>query len=472
MATQPTTTKLPTTNSGRRLNWLLIALPIVLFALTAMRFHNRSGDLEVYVEGGDRMVHGRPIFLRTGQPDAIQPPFTYPPFFAFVFIPIALLPESMHRTAWALVFTISLTAIFRMLYLCVRPLLPAEPGARRKALRIFWVGVALLAGRHVLSIWEVQSNDILTLLLTVTCVYAICRAKYLAAGLTAGVAAACKATPLFFAPVFVWQRRWGAAMCVGAATVGMTLLTDLATPSASGTPWVVSWYQGFLRNVKPGEAVDEPGGWPKWSEANQSLAGTLYRMMNAPEPFRTEERDVSIVTASPQTTKYVTMGSQLIVLGLVMWGTRNRRSAVSLARTAAADNELWLYRLGQGAIIVTAMPLLSPMSSKSHFGVLIVPVAYCLAAEWNGRRDALTRVLLVVMFAVGTLTVKGIVGNSLGRYILGYGTVTWCAVAGLLAAARTMQLQTRSWASLEIGGTATPLKAKPPVAVGPDRRAA
>jgi hypothetical protein len=106
--------------------------------------------------------------------------------------------------------------------------------------------------------------------------------------------------------------------------------------------------------------------------------------------------------------------------------------------------------LAHATIGATAMPLLSPMSSKSHFGVLLLPVAYCLAELWRRRRDPLVVGLLVVMFITGTLTVKGIVGTAGGRFILGYGTVTICALAAFAAAVRTSLCRRSAWAAAEL----------------------
>jgi hypothetical protein len=86
------------------------------------------------------------------------------------------------------------------------------------------------------------------------------------------------------------------------------------------------------------------------------------------------------------------------------------------------------------------MVLLSPMSSKSHFAVLLVPLAAALVVWLRVRRDLLLTVLLVGVFVLGTLLTKGLLGSKLGNVTLAYGSVTWTAFLALLAAMRAQQV--------------------------------
>ena len=79
------------------------------------------------------------------------------------------------------------------------------------------------------------------------------------------------------------------------------------------------------------------------------------------------------------------------------------------------------------------MVLLSPMSSKSHFCVLLMPIAFC-TAHWllHGRSRALATFGILV-FLVSTCTMKGLVGRETGGWLLAHGAVTWATVLTLLA---------------------------------------
>jgi hypothetical protein len=78
------------------------------------------------------------------------------------------------------------------------------------------------------------------------------------------------------------------------------------------------------------------------------------------------------------------------------------------------------------------MLLLSPMSSKAHYVVLVLPCMLFARALIERRRAGL-RLLLPLLLITGPLTSKGLTGKTLGDLTLAWGFPTWFALA-LLAA--------------------------------------
>jgi hypothetical protein len=419
-------------------------VPILIAAIYIVGLvdSQKKGELNVYLVAANRMLRGDPIYKPGYDPTSNTESFTYPPFFAFVFIPLALLPQAWQRPAWAMLLSTALVTILWLLQRCVSPGLRAKQNAPVVSTYIFWGLVALLGARHVLAIVEIQSHDALTLLLLMACVYSICQSRNKLAGMYAGLGTACKVTPLLFGPVFLWQRRWTAAACVVLAAMAATLLPDLLTPSRDGKLWVETWYRTFIANVHLGEPADLTDVWPKWNESNQSLPGTIYRLLNSSGD---ESRDVTAWNVGPHITTVVTLAVELWVFGLMLWAVWPQRAAGHLS-----NDERRFYWFGQCAVIVTAMPLLSPMSCKCHFGVLLLPISYCLADFLYRRKDFFVGGLLVIVFILGSLSVKGLLGFGLGQHMSAYGTVTWCALALLLAATRTLHLRAQSWAMVPL----------------------
>src|SRR5262249_12420910 len=169
---------------------------------------------------------------------------------------------------------------------------------------------------------------------------------------------------------------------------------------------------------------------------------TCYRLFTTPadDPDR---YDVSVATLDRTPLRLVTLGCQLAALAWLLWITRPRLTRPLIGA------ELAFARLGEGAAILTAMVLLSPTSIKTHFCVLLVPVAYCLADFLYRRRGRLVGAALAVSFVLGTLTVKGIVIKELGDRIMAYGTVTGCASALYWATGRVLLQRSRMAASQE-----------------------
>lgn len=411
-------------NSPRR---RILAVVIIAAAFVAGLISSLAKpytELPLYLQAGARMANGEPIY-RTD-----ERAFTYPPLFAVPFAPMSKLPGPAQRPLWYTINFVALALIVVRLRRRVVPLLRKGPPEW-----LFWGLVTLLAGRHILAVVENQSHDLLVFLCAFLAIDALCAARAKAAGLLAGLGTALKATPLLFAPLFLWQRRWAAAVCMFLVIVAGSFLPDVLYPARDGRSWNVSWYRTYLHHAKPGESASS-AAWSAWNQLNQSLAGTCYRLFTPP-PDDPDRHDVTLAALDRTSLKIVTLGCQLATFAWLLWLTRS-----SLTRHLHGE-ALACARLGEGAALLTAMVLLSPTSIKTHFCVLLVPITFCLADFLYRRRDALVGAALVISFVLGTLTVKGILAKDLGDRIMAYGTVTWCAVALYLATGRVLLQQAK-----------------------------
>jgi hypothetical protein len=279
----------------------------------------------------------------------------------------------------------------------------------------------------VSSCFENQSNDLFIVLLVALCADAAARAREAASGALAGLGAALKATPLLFLPVFLGQRRWRASLGLVVALGAVTLLPDALRPRPDGQLWAVAWYRTFVRGVAPGEPVAKVGGaWAKTNILNQNLAGTLYRLSTPVVEDGDMQVDASVWRPSPGLLKAVTLAAQLLVLALVAWAAWPGRTRAG-APPADADWRRW----GEASAVACGMVLLSPMSSKSHFAILMLPISFCLIECFWRRRSVVLVVHLVLILAFGALTTKGIWGRTLGNDLQAHGTVTWTALFAL-----------------------------------------
>lgn len=419
--------------------YAVLGLVVVLGAIAFLR--KSSSELPVYILGAQRMLQGAEIYLTSD-----DKPFTYPPFFALPFVPLAWLPEPAWRPVWYVITLGVLWVIVAQLRRFFAPDFALAPRARR----LFWLLVAIVGGRHVLAIFENQSHDMLVLLCTVGASLAWARGGDSRAGAWAGLGAACKATPGLFAVPFVLQGSWRASGAAVAVGVVATLLPDVVLPRTDGQLWVQAWAHTMLAGVRPGATAELSGTWTAGSVLNQSLSGTVYRLTTPVVPGGTSpwEIDVALLALGDTARRAVLLVAQLSVLGMVAWVARP--GVVKRAPLHFRD-----LRLAQAAAVACGMVLLSPMSSKSHFGVLVLPVVVVAGIVCRGRRDRWLIGLFVLMFVAGTATTKGVVGSRLGNILLGYGAVTWTAVLALVATVRVVALLLRP----EGGATVAP----PPV---------
>ena len=395
----------------------------------AYRAQGEDRELPVYVTGGERMAAGQEIY-RAG---ADKKPFTYPPFAAVPFVPFALLPESWQPPAWFCVNFLIVLGVCRWLHRWGRR---EWPGAGPPRLGWYWVLLLLLGVHHVLSVFTNQSHDLLIAGAVALVAAAWCRERSSAA-IWAGVGGAVKATPLLFLGLFVLRLRPLAVGLLLGTFAALSLLPDWWFPRADGRWWLQAWYEVNLRGLDVGGPARAAGAWNAHSFLNQSLSGTLTRLLTpVTEPGKFVDEHVVLAALSPAACKNVLLAAQLAVLGVIALGVRGAGNAIR----GAGDPRAMQNTLGLGEVAAFAcgMVLLSPQSSKSHFCVWLFPAAYLADRVLRGRRDAWLWILLVLAILLGPLTGKTIVGTEFGNRLNAFGNVTWCTVVLLLATVRSL----------------------------------
>jgi hypothetical protein len=412
---------------------LLIAIAAVAVGVGMVVFvrkgTTKGSELPVYTTGAARMLDGEEIYRPSD-----EKPFTYPPFFAVPFMPLAGCPAEPPRpaayiAAWYLVNVAALAWIAAIVQ---RRLFAAAIRGRAPPVALFWSITAVLAARHVSAVFENQSHDLLVFLLVALGADAFCRLREARAGAWLGIAAACKATPLLFGWPWLLQRRALALGGLAAGAAAATLLPDVLFPRADGQLWVAAWYHAFLSSVRLGATASAAGAWNAHSFLNQSLSGTLHRLLTPVESGGPFVLEVALVHLGGGARTAVTALASLAVLAVIGLCCRP-----SLGRGLSGE-QLARRRFGEASAVLCGMVLLSPMSSKSHFCVLLFPIAHCVD-RYLRARDRLTGAALVLLLLLGPCTMKGLVSRDVGNWFLAYGAVTWCAALALVATASTLR---------------------------------
>jgi hypothetical protein len=398
-----------------------------VFALARLvPFVNKDpSELTVYVTAAERMWANE----RIHRPEDDKP-FTYPPFFAVPFLPFAVLPKDpwIQRTAW---YVLNLAVLWWLIRFVERRI-RLEAGSERPAL--FWILALVLAGRHVSSVFENQSHDLLVLFVVTLGLDAALSRRHPASGLLVGAGAAMKATPLLFFPYFLWKRRWLVAAAVAAAFVILSFAPELFFHSDTGRTYMEDWYQAYLAGMDPSDpaapvAASRSGVWRTWNALNQSLSGTIYRLFT-PVTAGPRTFNVAIAALAPRTIKLVTYATMASLFALFLFVTR--------PGSAPEDERERKLRLsGEFGLFLCGMVLFSPMSSKSHFCVLLIGHAF-LIAQVRRRRDYVGMALLVAIALSSVSTTRTVLGGDLGNVVLACGSVTWGALLTALAIARAL----------------------------------
>lgn len=314
-------------------------------------------DLDTYLAAGRNLLGGHPLytaFLQHPFPDpTLRPAFIYPPLFAVVMTPFALLPSGVVPWIWLILtqgaLAVSLAAVLR----CLRASTPVIVASVSVSVTFYPLWVDAVQG---------QANLLVVLLTCLGIVWLVQDRPQGAAAI--GVAAAIKLTPLLLIAWLLVERRFRAVAFVLAGFLGATAVGAALRPGDTVT---------FFRDVAPALAR----GTAFYS--NQSLAGVLGRLF----------------TTNPYTTPWLVLPLGVLFAGAAIllgawWWLTSRSEPDLLARG------------------LTFLPLLLILSAVTwpHHLVLLLPVVWLAIARLASWRwpPARTLVLLAVIACFDVLS--------------------------------------------------------------------
>ncbi len=180
-------------------------------------------DFRVYMWGGHAVLHDERLYLAL----AYGHWFTYSPFAAIVFVPLATLPLTVARVGWDLV------SVAALAYSIVITLKLA--GYRPSRLTIAGLAAAAMVLDPVYQTLFLGQINLILLALILTDVWRVSRGRD--AGLGVGVAAAIKLTPAIFILFFLLARRTKAAFIAAGTFIVCGLIGFAIAPRASKLYW-------------------------------------------------------------------------------------------------------------------------------------------------------------------------------------------------------------------------------------------
>lgn len=377
-------------------------------------------------EGRGAFIRWRPQVIRfiNGGNIFEDQMFPNPPIFPLCVYPIMALPESVGAMTWfglkAVLATVSAVLCFRMASDRVKPLSP-------------WVILFTLAlsFRTIESDLHHANNNIIILTLIVTSLYSWRKGNDALAGLLMALAISFKVTPGLFIPYFLYKRSWRTVFYIG---VGMTLFLFIIPSMLIGARFnlecLLSWWKRILNPF-----ISD--GVPSRHEMNQSLVGVLFRLLTkSPSGGRYDPilQLQPIFSLAPKRVEYLVKGIQVAFVGLLALFCRTRGAKRTDPRM-----------LGEFALVVLTMLIVSERSWKHHFVTLLLPFTYlvyrCFDQTLNRKARILVAASLVIAAAFmgttsteigGWLTIAGGEGHAVAQW---FGMFLWGAVALYIATA-------------------------------------
>jgi hypothetical protein len=317
-------------------------------------------------------------------------PFTYPPAFAFVMIPLVPAPLWLRELIWyAITIAASLAVYALSERLASRMIDPPPTGKEQMWGRVIAVVLSL---KFVLAVFENQAYDAFALLFIMLGLCALADGRKVGAGACLGVAAAIKATPLIFLPYLLFKRQYAAAAAFVAAMLALSFAPDLFfTPAGATHGYFTTW---LLQVAGPAFGADSAAAklhfWAGANALNHSLRGAVSLQIDEVAHPLLHKTAVDLADAA------------FVILAVALIGLRRAKTEL-----IAID----------GAVLLIGMLLLSPMTSRSHYVVLVLPYTVLTMTMLRDRvHGRIGAALLGASFFFLTLTSNDVVGKAMSDF--------------------------------------------------------
>jgi hypothetical protein len=405
---------------------------IALLVAAVVFFRRQQSEWEqVYIPAASHLWKGEDMYRP-------EEGYLYPPFMAWTALPFLVLSAPLPRLAWLLVNGVCLVALLRWSWRLAGGG-PLQGAGGSKAGEHLAVLLGCTCGIFYIQncLAHQQTDVVIAAALAGGCLLLVRGRPFLAAT-ALGVAAACKCTALLWAPYLIWRGRPLAAAWLLAVALGVNLLPDLVHAAPGGQLWLQTYASRFLEPLT--DANHYVGTWGSDPAYNQSLAGMGRRWCTTTWTWMDSDCTIDPRPAllRPQTLRALVYGSQAVLLLIVLWMCG--RPFRNIAEDSRGQNQAL-----ECGIVLLLMLLLSPMSSKAHFGTLLVP-GCCLARAAAGSRSCLVWAVLLGAVLLAVLSNKDPLGERLYTLSLWYGVVTWetlLLLAGCLLALRRGRADTQ-----------------------------
>jgi hypothetical protein len=364
---------------------IVLAATVLLCLLFVFRAKEEMADFEVNYKAGQRIRSGETLY-RTADGHW---QFKYPPFSAFLYLPLTLLPLSTAKAVWFM--AIALASV--MIFVISSQLIDNKDN---RWLSPAFFAILILARYFLRELQLGQINALITFLL-VAMIWLLAGPSLpsasAAGGALAGLSTAFKPYALVFFPYFAFRKKWP-ALATGLAVLGLATFAPALFYGWKGN-WVV------LGEWRSSLAASTPSLIS--SQDNVSLIGFIMK--------RTQDQSLSLTIYG--ITLAVLIG---LVLLLLNRGTRIPRSTIL-----------------DGFLLLALIPLVSPLG-WDYTSLSSAPAVMLICRHYDKYRR-FWRGFLIFNFLVISLSLYDLMGSGLYAAFMSSSVITlnFLALLGYLA---------------------------------------
>ena len=383
---------------------LLVGTLFAVFAWQWAMTLSDPRDFGVYYKTGARVISGAPIYDPN---DFTKLSYKYSPVFAFLFVPLSLVPLKVAQTVWFAVNFLLTVALPPLAYALLTS--PAERASAKPDHRL-WVSVLALAlaSRYLLLNATAGQVVALQLALMLAGVLLVERDRAAAGGALLGLAILVKISPVLLLGHLLLRRRWSAIGWTILATAGWALVPALRYGFVENVRLHLEW----LDFIQAGNTLDQ-----LVRSQNQSMLSLLTRLV-VETPYRINLIALPIERVTPFYGPVIFGGFALLLVALHVW----LRRAPGPAQDARANVSL--------VAILIYMTISAPLAWRYNYLTILVPWVFVADRLLRGQRTRRTWAIAILSVALGALTTRDVLGKALETWTHVAGVEMW---AGILA---------------------------------------
>lgn len=350
----------------QRIALVCFALATVLLLVQSYRkaYRPQGTDLTSYLLSAEALLQGRNPYVT-----AARFPYIYPLFFAFLLIPLALLPYWLATLAWFIAGAGSGVLAVRLLLVQAREW--TGVGWERRILPPMLFVFFVMLGSIQNNLLNGQAN-LAVLALCMLFLHATGRGRTLAGAAYLGAAIAIKLVPLIFVPYLVARRKYGQL----ALTAAMASLF-CALPALFLGSRIAPVYRDYIDSFLLGAVA----------HGTTRMFFTLSGLLTWLSPGLPAGLFVRVLCA----------GLVMLPIAIQEWRWRAR---------ASSPFDMWM-----GAQYLLAILLISPLSETHHLAFALPAFALltlaAVFAERTSRVDLVLLAAVVVLFVLGQVAKHG-----------------------------------------------------------------
>lgn len=394
-----------------------VAVLVFCILSSGIYFASKSGtnaevyanDFNVYYHAAKEVLAGRDPYQNSlGE----WTPYLYPPLLAELLVPLATLPLRFAAYLWFLISAASMfSAVLMSGWMSAREDEDAGAKSEPRRGRLLSLQAAIAAGavivvlRFALDTFSLGQVNTVVAGLAVAHIYFYSRDKKAMSAIALVLAVSIKLTPALFLVYHIAKMRLKFAAACIAILAGVTALSFLPF-EAHGIDAVRVFANRTLKNEQ---------GYNLADSGNQSLRGAIARLAG-----RVSRED----SGGPESRSPVEAVTLLFAAVLIVCAS----FAAHRARSELAG----------AAPFFCCVVLLSPLSWKAHFVMLVFPAAYLLSVLFQPKPRAGARRLalraIVLSLALFNLTSPHIIGMAAGEWADAHSLIALGALLIFVAA--------------------------------------